>query len=130
MVILNIVLVKWHLMEFFLNQWQDVCHYSKRTRTCHLPPGCYHGANKAHVRDRIFKFSPIHASVTIRFQLNFQLNSVKVLPHLGKTPESICTSPRNKYVWIKNIESRHYGSPVSNLNYETLLQIYTSKYLC
>ena len=44
--------------------------YSKRTRTCHLlckRPGCYHSASKTHVRDRIFKSTPIHASMIIRF---------------------------------------------------------------
>ena len=37
-----------------------------RTRTCHLlckRPGCHHSTSKTHVRDRIFKLSPIHASV-------------------------------------------------------------------
>ena len=28
-----------------------------------MRPGCYHSASKTHVRDRIFKLSPIHASV-------------------------------------------------------------------
>ena len=28
-----------------------------------LPPGCYHSANKIHVRDRVFKLRPIHDSV-------------------------------------------------------------------
>ena len=30
-------------------------------------PGCYHSTSKIHVRDRIFKSSPIHASVVISF---------------------------------------------------------------
>ena len=30
-------------------------------------PGCYHSASKTHVRDRIFKLSPIHASVIYQF---------------------------------------------------------------
>ena len=44
----------------------EFCHYSKRARTCCLlckRPGCYHSTSKTHVRDRIFKLSPIHASV-------------------------------------------------------------------
>ena len=46
-------------------QWQKICHYSKRVRTCILlfeRPGCYHRASKTHVRERIFKLTPIHAS--------------------------------------------------------------------
>ena len=64
-------------MEFFLNvfhwiqriQWQK--NYDiKRTRTWHLlckRPGCYHSSSKTHVRDWIFKLTPIHASVIISF---------------------------------------------------------------
>ena len=57
------------LLEFFLNSANSVtkiCHYSKRTWTCPLlwkRPGCYHSTSKTHVRDRIFKLSPIHVSV-------------------------------------------------------------------
>ena len=29
--------------------------------------GCYHSASRTHVRDRIFKLTPIHTSVVIRF---------------------------------------------------------------
>ena len=45
--------------------WQKI-FVIKRTRTCHLlckRPGCYHSTSKTHVRDRIFKLSPIHAWV-------------------------------------------------------------------
>ena len=45
---------------------KNICHYSKRTWTCHLlceRPRCYHITSKTHVRDRIFKLNPIHASV-------------------------------------------------------------------
>ena len=37
-----------------------------RAWTCHLlckRPGCYHSTSKTHVRDRIFKLRPMHASV-------------------------------------------------------------------
>ena len=47
-------------------RWQNICHYSKRAQTCHLlckRPGCYHSVSKTHVRERIFKLSPIHALV-------------------------------------------------------------------
>ena len=45
---------------------KNICHYSKRALTFHLlrkRPGCYHSASKTHVRDRIIKLIPIHASV-------------------------------------------------------------------
>ena len=56
-------------MEFFLNVFtefrkfsdENICHYSKRSRKCHLlckRPGCYQSASKTHVKDRIFKFMP------------------------------------------------------------------------
>ena len=50
----------------------------KTVQTCHLlceRPECYHSASKTHVRDSIFKFSPIHASV-IYHSLN-SLNSMQ-----------------------------------------------------
>ena len=31
--------------------------------SCVRDPGCYHSASKTHMRDKIFKFSPIHVSV-------------------------------------------------------------------
>ena len=45
---------------------KNICHYNKKAWTCHLlckRPGCYHSTSKTHVRDRIFKLSPIHTSV-------------------------------------------------------------------
>ena len=55
---------------FSLNSAQftdrNICHYSKRAWTCHLlhkRPGCYHNISKTPVRKRIFKWSPVHASV-------------------------------------------------------------------
>ena len=58
-------------------KWQKYfCHYSKRTRI-HLlckSPGWYHSTSKTHLRDRIFKLNPIHASFS------------EFLVHLGKTP--------------------------------------------
>ena len=62
-------------LEFFLNVFSEfsdknICHYSKRTRTCQLfceRPECYHSASKTHVRGRIFKLSSIHTSVIFKF---------------------------------------------------------------
>ena len=45
---------------------KNICHYSKKARTCHLlclRPGCYHSTSKTHGRARISKLSLIHASV-------------------------------------------------------------------
>ena len=45
---------------------KNIFHNSKRTRTCHLlckRPWGYHSTSKTHVKDRIFKLSPIHGSV-------------------------------------------------------------------
>ena len=45
---------------------KNICHYSKRAQTCHLlckKPACYHNTSKIHVKDRIFKLTPSHASV-------------------------------------------------------------------
>ena len=60
-------------LEFFLNVFiefrdKNICHYSERSQTCHLlcmRPGCYHSTSKTHIRDRIFKWVPIHASVIL-----------------------------------------------------------------
>ena len=52
---------------FSLNSTNPV---TKRLQTCHLlhkRPGCCHSTCKTHVRDRIFKLSPIDASVIIKF---------------------------------------------------------------
>ena len=52
-----------------LNSVTKICHFSKRARTCHPAtflcerPGCHHSLCKTHVRDRIFKLNPVHASV-------------------------------------------------------------------
>ena len=67
----------------------------KRARSCQLlckRPGCYHSANKTHVRDRIFKLSPIHASLIYQIPWIFL--------HLGKTPltkpQETVTIPHNQ----------------------------------
>ena len=57
------------LLEFFAKCFQKI-FVIKRARTCYLlvkRPGCYHSASKTHVRDRIFKLNPIHASVIYHF---------------------------------------------------------------
>ena len=69
---------------------KNICHYSKRAQTCYLlckRPGCYHIANKTHVRDRIFKLSPFHASVIISF------------PEFTEFRESSAPFRKNSIVW-------------------------------
>ena len=86
------------IMEFFLNVSLNsvtiiICHHSKRARTCHLlceRPGCYHSVSKTHVRDTIFKLSPIHALVIFSFP-----EFAEVLLYLGKTP-ICCENKCNK----------------------------------
>ena len=49
------------IIEFSLSK------VSKRAQTCHplhQRPGCYYSTSKKHVRDRIFKLTPIHAPAT------------------------------------------------------------------
>ena len=59
---------------------------------------CYHSASKAHVRDRILKFSPIHASVTCQFPwihwiqcipVPFRENSIAIVL-LIKVEQKLC----------------------------------------
>ena len=83
--------------------------YSKRIRTCHLlckRPGCYHSASKTHVRDRIFKLRPIHASLIISFpeftefsesSAPFRKNSIALLPLLC-SEEKINSNDVSKHV--------------------------------
>ena len=57
----------------------------EKVQTCHLlckKLGCYHSTSKTRVTDRIFKLSPMYASMIYQDSLN----SIKVLLHLGKTP--------------------------------------------
>ena len=55
------------------NSVTKICYYSKKIRTWHTSqlsckwPGCYQSARKTHVRDNIFKFSPVYASVIYWF---------------------------------------------------------------
>ena len=81
-------------MKFFLNVYSlkslnlvTKVFFIKRAWTCHLlckSPGCYQSTRKTHVRDRIFKFSQIHASVIIRFPEFAEFNESSM--NLGKTP--------------------------------------------
>ena len=66
---------------------KNICHYSKRARTCHLlcqRPGCYHSASKTYVDTGSLNWA--------QFMLQWfsdspnSLNSEKVLLYLGKTP--------------------------------------------
>ena len=75
------VFLKPAIMEFFLNVLTEFAQFSDKIfvitvkrfeplSTSHLlgwRPACYHSASKTHVRDRIFKLSPIHGSMIISF---------------------------------------------------------------
>ena len=70
----------------------------KRTQTCHLlckRPGCYHSASKKHVRDRIFKLTPIHASAIIRFPEFTEFNESSA-PY---RKNSIARAPNQRAIW-------------------------------
>ena len=65
---------------------KNICHYSKRVRSCHLlcqRPGCHHGASKTHVRDGIFKLIRMRASVI--YQIPKFAGFIEFPLHLGKT---------------------------------------------
>ena len=68
---------------------KNICHYSKRARTCHLlckRPECYHSASKTHMWET--------GSLSDSLNSLNSLNLMKVLHHLGKTPmSSNVTSP-------------------------------------
>ena len=64
-----------------LNAVTKITAYSKRVQTCRLLcwiPGCYHSACKTHVRDRIFKSTPIHASVIHQITWNCWIHWIPV----------------------------------------------------
>ena len=85
-------------MEFFLNVFtkfsefsdKNICHYSKRARTCHPATSCVRDqdATTASARHMWETGSLNQAQFMLQWlsdSLNL-LNSVKVLLHLGKTP--------------------------------------------
>ena len=66
---------------------KNICHYSKRARTCcllHKRWGCYHSASKTHVETGSLNWAQFMLQWFSDF-LN-SLNSVKVLLYLRKTP--------------------------------------------
>ena len=68
-------------MQFFLNVFTELAEFSDKRYVITVKgleplsardllcerPACYHSGSTTHVRDRIFKLSPIHASVIISF---------------------------------------------------------------
>ena len=82
-------------LEFFpkcfhwIQQIQGQKYVIKKAQTSHLSckrPGCYQSASKTHVRYRIFKLSPVYASMTYQIPWICWNHQMKVLFHLGKTP--------------------------------------------
>ena len=83
---------------------KNICHYSKIARTCHLlskRSACYLSASKTHVRDRIFKLYPIHASVTYQISwicwirwipFPFRENSIDSIRPVSQASSQHCRS--------------------------------------
>ena len=87
--LLSRVIITQQAFEFSLNVFaefsdKNICHYSKMVWTGYLlckRPGWYYNTGKTHARDRIFKLSPVHASVIyqipwIHCPLPFRENSI------------------------------------------------------
>ena len=72
-ILLECILVLKCFTEFTEFSDKNICHYNKRTRTCHTTASCERDQDDSiaptrHTcRDRIFKLNPIHASVIFRF---------------------------------------------------------------
>ena len=65
----------------FVNK--NICHYSKRDRTCHPTTCCVRDQEATtvparHVRDRIFRLSPTHASVNHQILRNSWIQWIHV----------------------------------------------------
>ena len=135
-------------------QWQKL-FFSKRARTCHLfwkRPGCYHSISMTHVRERILKLSPMHASVIYRIHW-IRSNHWIVLLHLGKTPllqymwEWVITSKSNRYTmdlrnagavrkeltvmlqWYRNLQLHYSHFRKENFPYEVIFSCPFSSFL-
>ena len=90
-------------MEFFLNVFTEFGEFSDKifvitvkgleplppSHLLYQKPGCYHSASKTHVRGRIFKLIPIHASVIIRFP-EFAEFSESYAPFRKNSIVSVC----------------------------------------
>ena len=78
---------------------------------CHLlckRPGCYHSTNKTHVRDRIFKLSPIHASVQFNgSSAPLRTSSIVLRCHvlLNSVPELWVAPPNSHQILLKLVFS-------------------------
>ena len=90
-------------------------------RTCHVLyewPGCYHSASKTHVRDRIFKFISVHASVIYKIPFpEFAEFSENSAPFSKNSIEAVSTVRRQRinkeeflqWVWQKFYLTVHTG---------------------
>ena len=107
-------------MDFSLNGFieftefgdKNICHCNKRARTCNLlckRPGCYHSTSETHVRGRIFKLSPINASVIYQFHriqwipVPFRENSNDVCRKIMNNQHHVCIRKANCYLNVCNV---------------------------
>ena len=85
---------------FSVNSLNSVTKSIKFKSYSNLQPlvlGCYHTTIKRHVIDRIFKLTPIHASLIISFPEFTEIT--EFLFHLGKTPVS-CNQFSKTWEWM------------------------------
>ena len=65
-------------------------------------PGCCHSTSKTNVRDRIFKLSPIHASVIIRFA-EFTESSATFRKNSNISNANVRVKVKVNSLWICNM---------------------------
>ena len=92
---------------------KNICYYSERARTCHLlcwNQGCYHFNSQTHVRNRIFKMTPILASLIyqipwIRWMqwipVPFRENSIENIHHRSLAITQTTMQPQLCRRWIE-----------------------------
>ena len=83
------------------NSVTKICHSVKGLKPLppsHLlckRPACYHSTNTTHVRDRIFKLSPIHASV------------ISIFPEFAEFSESYAPFSKNPIRLLRFLNTRN-----------------------
>ena len=108
---------------------KNICHYSQRAQNCHTVTSCVRDQDSTQCqqdtrRDRIFKLSPIHASVIFKFPEFTESSESSPLLKLHCTiPVPYTTRSRSRAVLISY--QCHgwtpYGIPITNLHPETVL---------
>ena len=105
-------------IEFALNVFlefagfsdKNICHYNKRVWTHNLlcqRQGCYHSASKTHVRDRIFKLTPIHASVIYQIPWIRWIHWISI--HF-RGNSNICKWAQNEYPNLSQLSKQSFSA--------------------